>query len=232
MIRPFHSVGLLFHDDPHAQPQFAGSCFAFKRPHLWLTAKHCIGQLPAHQLHILLPLKEQWPSLVRVDKLALHPEADLALVRTRELPEGTVLPFDGVSALQDWGESVMALGYPEESTSDGIVPSARLFSGSIQRRVTYDSPLGHRYLSGELSFGAPAGLSGGPVFPTREPHRVVGLVAENRDSSTYLRAVEEVQEDGKLYREHFQEVIRFGVYVELSAYLRWIDATVAELEAA
>jgi S1-C subfamily serine protease len=225
-LRPFRSVALLFHDDRDSEPKFLGTCFAYKRQDRFVTARHCVGRLDASELRVLLPLPEQSPSLIQVLSVTAHGPADACILVTQAVPPGLVTPFMGLSARRDWGEPVMALGYPEESTDEGLVPTARLFSGTVQRYAMFDTKRGYRYNSGELSFGAPAGLSGGPVFPTREVGLVIGVVAENHDSTTYLRSVQEIQEHGTVYKEHQHEVIRYGIFVTLAEIAPWLEQAV------
>ena len=50
----------------------------------------------------------------------------------------------------------------------------------------------YRYEAAELSFPAPAGLSGGPVFSAEDPNAAMALVAENRSSTTYVGRTEDL----------------------------------------
>ena len=53
---------------------------------------------------------------------------------------------------------------------------------------------------------------------------LTGLVTENLESTTFLHSVEEVQEDGKILREHYQNVINYGVCLMLDSVRDWLDA--------
>lgn len=125
--------------------------------------------------------------------------------------------------LARWGDEVQALGFPEESTEGEVVPTARLLSGGVQRFFFFESRLGYSYQAGEVGFGAPAGMSGGPVFSPRDLTVVTGLMAENIDSTTYLRSVEEVQENGEVYKNRLHEVIRYGIFVHLPPLRSWLE---------
>ena len=80
----------------------------------------------------------------------------------------------------------------------------------------------YRYKAGELSFGSPAGLSGGPVFPRGEQDRIIGVVTENCDSTTFLRSVAEIQDGGQRYTEKVHEVIRYGIFARLDPLSDWL----------
>jgi hypothetical protein len=152
---------------------------------------------------------------VSIARIEHHPSADVSPLSAGSIPTSKLEPFAGLGGSNNWGDPIQVLGYPEESSEDGVVPTARLLWGTIQRKFTHTSRLGYRYLAGETSFGAPAGMSGGPVHSPSGLDRVVGVMTENHDSTTYLKSVEEVQADGQIYRERVHEVIRYGLYVSL-----------------
>jgi len=174
-------------------------------------------------LEIVPPVVDH-PSLAHVRAIKCHPTADLAMIETEADLSDEVQPFRGVSAHFGWGERVLALGYPEEAQRDGVLPTARLFTGTIQRELIHDSHMGYKYQAGELSFGSPAGLSGGPVFPASEHDLVLGVVAENHDSTTFLRSVAEIQDGSRYYTEKVHEVIRYGLFVRLDMVKEWLDS--------
>jgi hypothetical protein len=224
-LRPFYSMGLLFRNDSHGSLTFLGSCFAYRTKRHFLAAAHCVHTLTPPDVQIVLPVIDH-PSLGSVKTITRHPSADLAVVETpTELTE-EIQPFLGVSALFGWGERVLALGYPEETEHDRMIPTARLFTGTIQRELSHSSHMGYEYLAGELSFGSPAGLSGGPVFPSGELDRVLGVVTENQDSTTFLRSVAEIQDGSSTYTEKVHEVIRYGLFVRLDSVKDWLQATI------
>jgi len=223
--RPFYSVALLFNTADGSKPAFLGTCFAYGNNSSFLTAAHCVGRLEAAQIGIALPIIDQ-ADLISVKEVVRHQQADVALLRVDPVLSEELQPFIGLSAIHSWGEQVQALGYAEESSAEEVIPTARWFSGSIQRLYTHHSLMGYAYRAGELSFGAPAGLSGGPIFTVREEDRIVGIVAENHDSTTMLRSVAEVQDGDSRYSEQIHEVIRYGVFVELSSLRRWLEENV------
>src|SRR4051794_21814698 len=162
--RPFYSVAVLF-DFSSADPRFLGTCFAYRTNSHFLTAAHCTAKLRADQVRIALPLIDHGDP-IRPTKISTHPTADLALLEVPVVSAAELAPFVGVTRVNSWGWPVSALGYPEDAGEDpeeGLKPTARYFSGHIQRLYTHRSRIGpYRYRAGELSFGAPAGLSGGP----------------------------------------------------------------------
>jgi hypothetical protein len=224
MTNPIASVAALFHNrEPVA---FLGTCFPFREPTCFLTAAHCIGALPASELVVGLPINFEMGPLP-VLSAERHPKADIALLRIAHAPDGQVSPFWNHASNYTYGEAFAAFGYPEDTFGPQPgVPVARLFRGHIQRVLHYASPLGYEYDSAELSIGSPAGLSGGPVFRPDAPVVVIGLVTENLQSTTYLEAIEEVQENGAVYRREYQSVINYGMAVLLDRVGDWLDERV------
>jgi len=177
----------------------------------------------------MLPLIDHG-DFIPVRRIERHQEADVAKLSTYRVESRELAPFLGLSALNAWVEPVMALGYPlddadnvgDEIREGALGPTARLLTGSVQRFFTFRSPREYRYVAGELSFGAPGGLSGGPVFPTHEQDRVIGVVAENRNSTTYLYS-EILEKEGAVMREEkHHEVIRYGIFVSLEPLTSWL----------
>ena len=224
-LRPFYSIGLLFRHHDSDRFAFLGSCFAYTTKRHFLTAAHCVHSLSAHELQLVLPVVDQ-PSLGPIRTITSHPSADIAVIETDSPLSQDIQPFRGISALFEWGERVLALGYPEETEHSGTLPTARLFTGTIQRELVHQSHMGYRYQGGELSFGSPAGLSGGPVFPAAEPDLALGVVTENHDSTTFLRSVADIQDGNHRYTEKIHEVIRYGIFVRLDAIKDWLATTI------
>jgi hypothetical protein len=222
-MRAFNSVGCLFNLAAQPKPAFLASTFAYRHGGFFLTAHHCIGGLSASEVEVVLPSIDH-PNPIPVQRIHAHPAADIAILEAGSPPPSALTPFDGLSALSGWGDEIMAFGYPEESEEGAPLPTARLLTGTVQRRFTFTSRLGYRYKTGESSFGSPAGMSGGPVFSTREVNLLVGVMAENHDSTTYLRSVEEALANGEVYKQYQHEVIRYGIYVDLGELRPWLDA--------
>ena len=204
-----------------ARPAFLGCAFSYRHRGFFVTARHCIGTLAASQIELVLPLADH--DSIPLQQIDHHPEADLSLLYAGSIPPDEIAPFEGVDLRARWGDPVQAIGYPEEPEQDQTIPTGRLLAGVVQRTFTYSSPLGYEYRAIETGFGVPAGMSGGPLFSPTSPSRVIGVATENHDSTTYLRSVEEIQENGEVYRERAHHVIRYGLFVELEAMSDWLD---------
>jgi hypothetical protein len=171
-------------------------------------------------------------TVLEVIGIARHPTADIAVLEIAPAHGGGFPPFQDFVTEYKLGEDLFAFGYPEDtfgSTLGKITP--RLFRGYYQRYMYYHSPLGYVYNAGEMSIGAPAGLSGGPVFRPGEystNYRVTGIVTENLESTTFLDAVEEIQRDGTVERSKYQKIITYGVALLLDSHADWLAANGAK----
>lgn len=205
-----------------------GTCFPVNTPRHFLTAAHCIRSVPNSELVV------QGPGLlskrVQVTRVAIHPTADVAVLEIDLPPEHYIAPLR-LGKLDNfyWGAPVVAFGFPADTTYLGTPqnyitrtgPTARFFRGHVQRtglHVSYDK---FKYEAMELSFAAPAGLSGGPVFisDTEEP---IALVAENQESSTFLRTITKVRDEGKEFHESVHSVVNYAISVNLVNLAEWI----------
>lgn len=221
----FQSVGRLGLVGERAEPIFLGTTFGFRSGQHFLSAAHCVGDLKPHEVIVEPMLEAAAYPVVSIER---HPTADLALLELSTEIESVV----GFSFIHEpgLGEEFTAVGFPEDvmSTTDRQ-PTLRVFHGHIQRVFTHHSHQGHQYQAVEMSIAAPAGLSGGPL--TWGEGGVIGVVAENFDSTTYLEITEEVNSDlGKELTRH-QRVISYGVAVNLEAASEWIEDRVPSREA-
>ena len=221
-MNPVAAVGQLLRDG-EANPEFLGSCFAYRsRTHL-ITAAHCVTGLVAKE--ILVATTHQRVVLRRGTRLRIHPTADLAIVET-ESGDDMMEPFLKLPGGHALAQDFYAYGFPEDIFGpDGSRPTPRAFKGHFQRFMRYQSRFGYEYAAGELSIPAPAGLSGGPVFGTDHVAAgyVYGVVTENLESTTVLHSVEEVDNDGSVIKTRYQNVINYGVAVILAEYSDWLD---------
>lgn len=218
------STGFLVLRRPPAKPALLGTCFSFRHANVVLTAAHCVRGLSPESVGFAIPTGDNSDEGLPVREILCHPTADLAIVR---------LDFHGLRVIQSlwdyetalsWGDSFLAFGYPEDSSpGSGVMPTPRMFRGYVQRYFRHESHMGFRYLAAELSIGAPGGLSGGPICLTRDQSKVVGVVSENLESSTFLSAVEESREDGSLYRQETRSMINYGLGVVLYDVAEWLD---------
>jgi len=230
MFNASPAVGLLFHVDG-ATSSFLGTCFAFRRATHFITAAHCTGSLPPKQLAIGLPLirRDGAFAVASVDR---HHEADLAVLRLAASGSDApgLDPFPDFATGFTMGDQFYAFGFPQDVFGERATqPTARLFRGHFQRYMRHQSRHGFHYNAGEMSIGAPAGLSGGPVFRLGDGGLVAGLVTENRESTTFLDSVEEIQTDGKTQKKQYVEVINYGVSLLLDSLGEWLATQVPKL---
>lgn len=222
MANPLTGVGLLFHvkDD---DASFLGTCFAFRQPTHFLTAAHCLGNLPIAEVGIGLPHMTT-AGVHPVKEVFRHPKADLAVLVLAGGYVPPIEPFWNFVSNFGWGEDFAAFGFPEDvfGAAQGQ-PTARLFRGYFQRFMLHQSHLGFEYNAAEMSIGAPAGLSGGPLFRPGAPVMVTGLVTENLRSTTFLQAVEEVQDGPSIHKSSVHEMINYGVALLLDSQSEFLD---------
>lgn len=205
-----------------------GTCFPLNTSRHFLTAAHCVRSVPVSELVV------QGPGLLskraQVTRVAINPTADVAVLEIDLPPEHYIAPLRlGKLDSFGWGTPVVAFGFPADTTYLGIPgnyitmtgPMARFFRGHVQRTGLHVSHDGFKYEAMELSFAAPAGLSGDPVFiaDTEEP---IALVAENQESSTYLRTITEVRDEGKEFHESVHSVVNYAISVNLVNLGEWI----------
>ena len=201
---------------------FLGSSFVFRYPNCLLTAAHCVGEASPGDLCAMIYAtgKRIYPAR-RVHK---HPTADIALVEIAGVDETTIgWPVYSLYDDRGFGVEVMSCGFPEDVALDRSAPTARVFRGHVQRFMDWRSYFGYEYFAAELSFRCPGGLSGGPVVNPELPGRVYGVITEDVQTSNILSSIEEVHEDGRVYREHYQNFISYGICVWLPAVADWLD---------
>jgi hypothetical protein len=177
---PLQSTGWVIRTDG-GKTRFAGTCFAFRDHSHLLTAAHCVKGVDLRDITVSI-LTDKVERGIEVKRLTRHQTADVAILEIADFP--LFDPFLGETSIYDWGVPVSAFGYPEDTGEAGMEPTPRYFRGNIQRVFRHRSLLGYEYDAVELSFGSPAGLSGGPVSPQTDYSMVMGVVAENIESST------------------------------------------------
>lgn len=217
----FRPTGKLYHDDGTDNPKFLGTCFLYKTRHLLVTAAHCIGALEARSLRVQMAISGT--DDLRVLRVAKHPTADLATIEVAHSAIKYLQPFTEIDRRGTYGSEFSAIGFPEDAHGDSVLPTPRFFRGHLQRFMDHRSASGYHYRAAELSIGAPGGLSGGPVVIGEQVPRLFGIVCENLESRTLLYAVEDVEEDGKLFRETIRSVINYAVCLRLESYESWLD---------
>ncbi len=204
----------------NAEPaRFLGTCFAFRDSMYFLTARHCVGTLRAEQVGIELPSVNTSHS---VRAIVPHPTADLAvLILNGDAPDIDTFRFFGVHAL---GQDFMAYGFPEDVFGETPPrPTERLFRGYIQRYMVFRSPEGYVYDALELSIGAPAGLSGGPLFQAHQPWLIIGIVTADLKSTTFLQSEETMEEPGRFHKTSTATYINYGVALQLEKQAAFLE---------
>jgi hypothetical protein len=221
------TIAVLLHTDGEHKPSFLGTAFAFRKKTHYLAAAHCVGALKPTELSVASAVLNGGHPVAAVT-ITRHPEADIAVVEIADQGTYRVQPLFIVAKSYGYGDEVAALGFSEDSMRDGTVkPIGRIFRGFLQRFFDHNSHLGYEYRAAEVSFPSPAGLSGGPVFTMPHGIHVVGLMAENFQSTTYLHAVEEVQDATSHYKETIKQVIQYGVVVRFDEQMEtWLNRAV------
>jgi hypothetical protein len=224
-MNPLSTTGLLTRLD-NGREIFLGTAFGFRTRRHFLTAAHCVGDLDASSLAIVLP-RAPAPGHIFVKTIDRHPKADLALLTlvSDAAPQGFLSTLSPTEHLL--GIDFFAYGFPENVLSvDQREPTPRLFAGIFQRYLTQQSFMGYSYEAAELSIPAPAGLSGGPVFHAHGAQQLIGIVTENFDSTTTLESIEEINARNEKRTIRNQRVISYGVTLLLDPLLGWLESYV------
>lgn len=237
MLEPMKTVGALHTGPDFESGHFLGTCFAFQDRTSFLTAAHCVKSVEEQPLFVFGAFAG--PDLRWVDSVITHDDADLAIVSCPNVNHDMVEPFTEIEATR-WGDEFCAFGMPVDTQSFGAPhwgeavtsygPTPRFFRGHFQRSMTcHFSHLGYKYYAQEMSIGAPAGMSGGPVFSSRDGNVLLGVVTENRENSTQLHTItEESTEQGTLV-ERVHAVVNYGVCLTLYEHREWLEEKVQEI---
>lgn len=224
-MRNLHTIancGALFHESTGS---FLGSSFVFRYPNKLIAAAHCVGQAKPVDLRVLIYATGD--RIYAVKRIDIHPRADVAALEIEDIDETSIgMPVNSLFDDRGFGVEVMSCGFPEDVALSQRAPTARVFRGHVQRFMEWKSHFGYEYFAAELSFRCPGGLSGGPMVNPRFPGRVYGVITEDIQTSNILNSIEEVHEDGKVYREHYQNFINYGIAVWLPAIADWLDIVV------
>jgi hypothetical protein len=223
MRNPIDSTGWVIRAEG-GRLRFAGSCFGFRRPGWMLTAAHVVADAEEGEVTVTILLDEIEEG-IGVERIIRHESADVAILQIDNAIE-IFDYFTDISPVPEMGANITAFGYPEDTQPTGPKPTPRFFKGHVQRRYRHQSHLGYDYIAAELSFGAPGGLSGGPVAHEGFPALALGVVAENHESSTILASRSDVLEDGGQYREETLSMINYAACVLLDPLRAWLDSHV------
>jgi hypothetical protein len=207
---------------------FLGTTFGFRREDRCLTAAHCIDGIPARDL-LIVDLDEPM-EVIRVDEVAYHPTADVAVLITERRERPTHEFYCDTHGQFMPGEEFTAFGYPSElSGRTPDFPVGRLFRGHFQRffmqETLYLNPrtqTPYRFVAGEMSMGAPRGLNGGVVF-SREPQYALGIVTGNMETYTERRQVVDERTGDQHVHLVESHIINYGVALLLSRVIGFLD---------
>lgn len=226
---PLAAVGVILTGADEGGVVMSGSAFLFRHDDVVVTAGHCVRE-DAPFTTVFFPRANQY---LRVESVERHPSADIAVLFAKpKVRSGDrvgypdVAFWDGVS---NWtlGEQVYAYGYPSEGGGATQAMTPRLFVGHYQRFFEYASaPDAPSYLAGELSFPAPGGLSGSPLFRPGAQQMVTGIVTANYESYAITDSVDEVRVDGSRYQLESRKVISYGLALMLSYVSDWLSEVI------
>ena len=223
MLNPTNAVGLIARETEEGLIVL-GTAFAFRQPTTFLTAAHCVSGVGDNlQVLMFAPGGEVG---FKVKEAVKHPSADISIIETQDSRDD-VTPFWNFVSNYEWGEEFIAFGYPEDIFGERRSVTPRLFRGYFQRIYAHRSYRGYEYKAAELSIGAPAGLSGGPLFRPGAPAMLTGFVTENLESTTVLHSIEERERDGNITRDRYQKVLTYGVALLLDGVEEWLNERVA-----
>jgi hypothetical protein len=156
---PMVATGQVFRASADGPPEYTGSCAAYVRRNVVITAGHCV-RAPDAQYWVALPAAPDgaWAA----QHVIRHETSDIAVLigpTSAAENKGAVRWFySGLDQTLVDGGDFIGYGYPAELNS--AVP--RFFKGHFQRHFGYSDPSGRNYFAGEMSIPAPVGLSGGP----------------------------------------------------------------------
>ncbi len=168
MRNSFESTGIVVRRSDEGSFDFLGSCFALLNQKWFLTAAHVVGNLSPREDGVGLFLHQPVEAEEGLDvrRIHRHATADLAVIELdlhEEDPLQIFDPFGGVSEGLELGDDLMPIGFPTQSAGKGVELVPRMLRGHVQRRFLHTSPYGFEFAGIEVSFSAPAGMSGSPV---------------------------------------------------------------------
>lgn len=226
---PEEATSLIFTLRSDSRIVFLGSCFAYSSPHVFLTAAHCIRDSASSTLCVSCATEDMPDKYLLIHQVITHPTADLAVL-IAEPSDSDFTPYREAIEVEP-GDEVHAYGFHEDTTDHGIEPLDRHFHSVAQRLFTWNIQRPYSYDAIELSFGAPPSLSGGPLYKSycspkaRTFYLLIGMITGNREASTHLKTITEIQEGNQRYIERINSVTNYGIALNLAAYTKWLTKT-------
>jgi hypothetical protein len=202
--------------------RYMGTCFPFRWRHRFLTARHCVADHDAADVIV----RSQYGRDFRVVNIHRHPTVDIALLEGDPIEGGVPYPAIGLHRFEGTygvGDEIVTFGFPVGGTLvEPDEPTPRMFRGFTQRIGDFASGGSAPYRAYELSFPAPAGLSGGPVFALSAPDRVFAMVTGLMES--YTIADEQVieQTDDHSHLLEARRIISYGMALSLWQEEQWL----------
>ena len=207
------AIGGVF-DMSGSRPHCIGSCSAFGSASKFVTAAHVVAG--RNQNHLAVNhFGHQTQQFSPIKNILVNEQLDSALLDVVVEEPKWIEPFTGTTGAVGYGSTIVSIGWPMDLLApDANLETLRCFRGYIQRAFFYTHP-GHKpYSAYELSFAAPPGLSGAPVFLANDPKTLIGIVTENFSTHSLIEATEEVDDmSGSIKRIEYRTVITYGVAV-------------------
>jgi hypothetical protein len=202
-------------DDIMILRQVIGTCFSIGGGY-FLTAAHVLQD--AYQCKwsgISFPYEGRWQGSPFLDTEILE-DLDIGVFKA-ETPNIKLLRWNDKS--YPMLQAVQSIGYPYAVDFKNIRLTVRGFAGHIVSEQNFHDLKGKPRIY-ELSFQAPRGLSGAPLFTVEKGMTVSGLIIGNRTTEMLIYSDKEIISDGKSEKivERY-EALQLGIAIQSIAIL-------------
>jgi V8-like Glu-specific endopeptidase len=198
--------------------------------HLLVTCWHCVKAVPAEGYAYGVARQFPIPELVKMggywmEGIGRVGRSDLAIAKVPYLPSSNIQLRTTPARM---GDEVWTFGYPltsvrvDEKQRRYFLAHPRLFRGHILRSFVYDHPFDGATPSYELSFSAPEGLSGAPLFLAGTLD-VIGVIYGTNDAIAIEERAQVDPQTGARTPET-QRIVSFGLAHHTSTLLSAIAA--------
>jgi trypsin-like peptidase len=214
------SVGMILRAE-EGKRQYLGTCFPFRWRHRFLTARHCVDDQQPGDLIV----RSQYGRDFRVVAIHRHPDFDIALLEGDPQEGGVPYPFTGLHRFgaTSIGLEIVSFGFPVGGTLvEPQEPTPRMFRGYTQRIGEFASADTKPYPAYELSFTAPLGLSGGPVFDISAPDEVFAMVTGVLEAFSILGELTVEKAEGESFARPSHRLIGYGMALSLWHVEQWL----------